>query len=77
MDSCFVLLRLKKVPNPQQKCLSVKFKRFWSILTWLIELRNIELGLQAFVRLWFLKNLNIVFPLKLGGCVFRFSLFLH
>ena len=39
-------------------------------------MRNIELGLQAFVRLWYLKNLNLVFPLKLGGCVFRFSLFL-
>ena len=40
-------------------------------------MRNIELGLQAFVRLWYLKNFNLVFPLILGGCVFRFSLFLH
>ena len=40
-------------------------------------MRNIELGLQAFVRLWNLKNLKLVFLLKLGSCVFRFSLFLH
>ena len=38
-------------------------------------MRNIELGLQVFVRLWYLKNLNLVFPLKLGSFVFCFSLF--
>ena len=38
-------------------------------------MRNIELGLQVFVRLWYLKNLNLVFPWKLGGCVFLFSFF--
>ena len=39
-------------------------------------MRNIELGLQVFVRLWYLKNSNLVFPLKLVSCALCFSLFL-
>ena len=76
MEWCFVLLRLKKVPIPQYKRLRVKFECVLSILTWLIEMRNIDLGLQLSVRLWYLKNLKLVFPWKLSSCIVCFSLFL-